>query len=59
MNENIPFSETLVGLLYVDIRKVGKKPENLKKPDDNNDHNNNVDDPFDFPVHRDVGVDKP
>jgi hypothetical protein len=43
----------------MDIRKIGKKPEYLKKPDDNNDHNHNVDDPFDFHIHRDVGVDKP
>jgi hypothetical protein len=43
----------------MDIRKVGEKPEYLKKPDDNYDHNHNVDDPFDFHIHRDVGVDKP
>jgi len=46
-------------LLYMDIRQVTEKSEYLQKPDDNNDHHNNVDDPFDFDIHWDVGVDKP
>jgi hypothetical protein len=46
-------------LLNMNVGKVGEKPENLKKPDDHNDHNHNVDDPFYFPVHGNVGIDQP
>ena len=44
-------------LLHIYIRKVGEKAKYLKKPYDNDDHNHNVDDPFYFPIHWDVGID--
>jgi hypothetical protein len=36
-----------------------EKPKCLEKPDDQNDHNHNVEDPFDFAIHGDVCIDKP
>jgi hypothetical protein len=46
-------------LSHVNVRQVGEKSENLKKPDDNNNHDNNVNDCLDFVVHGDVGIDQP
>ena len=43
----------------MNIRQVAKKPEYLEKPDDNNDHDNNVYDRLDFMIHRDVRIDEP
>jgi hypothetical protein len=43
----------------MNIRQVTEKSKYLKKPDDNNDHNHNVDDPFDFAIHGDVRIDEP
>jgi hypothetical protein len=46
-------------ILYVDIRQVSENPEYLEKPDNYNNHDHNVEDGFDFVIHRDVSVDKP
>ena len=43
----------------MDIRQVAEKPEYLEKPDDNNDHDDNVQDSLDFDIHRDIGIDQP
>ena len=39
--------------------QVGKKPEYLKKPYDNNDYYYDVDDPPDFVIHWNIGIDEP
>lgn len=41
------------------IRQVRENPEYLEKPDDNNNHNHNIEDGFDFVIHGDVSIDKP
>ena len=43
----------------MNVCQVSDQPENLEKPDDNNDHNHNVDDPSDFVIHWDVRIHKP
>ena len=43
----------------MNVCQVSDKPEYLEKPDDNNDHHHDVDDPSDFVIHGDIGVDQP
>jgi len=43
----------------MNIRQVSEKSKYLEKPYDNNNHNNNVDDSFDFDIHGDVRINKP
>jgi hypothetical protein len=40
------------------ILQVTEKPEYLEKPDDYNNHNNNVENVFYFAIHWDVIIDK-
>jgi hypothetical protein len=41
------------------ILQVIENPKYLEKPDDDNNNNHNVQDIFDFTIHRDVIIDKP
>jgi hypothetical protein len=41
------------------IRQVSENPKYLEKPNDNNNHNHNVENGFDFVIHGDVCIDKP
>jgi hypothetical protein len=41
------------------ILQVIEKSKYLEKPNDNNNHNHNVEDIFDFAIHGDVRIDKP
>ena len=43
----------------MDISQVGKDPEYLEEPDDDNNHDYYIENGFDFVIHGDVGVDKP
>ena len=45
--------------LNMKILQVSEKSKYLKKPDNNNNYNHNVEDIFDFMIHRDVIIDKP
>ena len=49
----------LIFILNMHILQVMKKPKCLEKPNDNNNHNHNVEDLFDLSVHGDVGIYKP
>jgi hypothetical protein len=39
--------------------QVTDNPKYLEKPDDNNNHNHNIEDGFDFVIHGNVCIDKP
>ena len=41
------------------VFEITENPKYFEKPDYNNNHNNNVEDVFDFMVHRDIIIDKP
>jgi hypothetical protein len=43
----------------VQILQVMKKSKYLEKPNDNNYHNHNVEDPFDLTIHGDECIHKP
>jgi len=45
-------------LLNINIFKVVENPKDLKKPDDDNNHHDNVQNVFDFTIHGDVIIDK-
>ncbi len=36
-----------------------QKPKRLQEPNDNNNYNNNIENTFDFTIHRYIGVNKP
>jgi len=41
------------------ILQVAENPKYLEKPDNNNNHNNNIENVFDSMIHGDVIIDKP
>jgi len=43
----------------VNPHQVTEKSKYLEQPDDENNHNNNVKDGFDFAIHGDVSIDQP
>ncbi len=58
MSTNILNMSCLDGL-YMYIHQVGKKSKYLEKPDDNHNHDDNIENSFDFDIHGDVRIDKP
>jgi hypothetical protein len=46
-------------ILYMDAHQVSEQPEDFKEPDNDNNHNDNIEDGFNFSIHGNVGVDKP
>ena len=46
-------------ILYMYILQMTEKSKCLKKPNDNNNYNHNIEDFFDFAIHGDVCIDKP
>lgn len=46
-------------VLNLNVPQVFKRPECLKKPDYQNNNDDNIQDTFDFTIHGDVSVDKP
>lgn len=40
------------------VFQIAEHPENIQKPDDYNNYHNGIQDTFDFPVHRDIIIDK-
>ena len=41
------------------MHQVSNNAKYFKEPNDNNYHNHNIEDGFDFMIHGDVGIDKP
>lgn len=46
-------------LLNMYILQETEKAKYLQKPNDNNNYNDNIEDTFDFTIHRDVIIDEP
>jgi hypothetical protein len=55
----LPAHDPQLKILYIIVHQVSYNPEYFKEPNDNYNHNHNIEDGFDFMIHRDVGVDKP
>ena len=45
--------------LCMNIHQIAKKTEYFEKPYNGDNHHNNVENIFDFMIHRDVGIDSP
>jgi len=43
----------------MNIHQIAKKTEYFEKPYNGDNHHNNVENVFDFMIHRDVGIDSP
>jgi hypothetical protein len=48
-----------IEILNMYTHQVTDNPKYLEKPDDNNNHNHNIEDGFDFVIHGNVCIDKP
>jgi hypothetical protein len=44
---------------HLDVAGAAENAKGVEQPDDDTDHHHDVEDLFDLPVHRDVGVDQP
>jgi len=52
-------TDFMVVILNMYIRQEVENPKYLEKPDDDHNHNHNIEDGFDLVIHGDVPVDKP
>jgi len=43
----------------MNMHQIAENPKYLEKPKDNYNHNDNVQDSFDFVIHGDIPIDKP
>jgi len=45
--------------LYVNIHQVAKKPKDFQKPNNDNNHNHNIQDIFYLMIHGNIRIDNP
>ena len=57
-SKNHHFYDSGICILNIYILKVSENPEDLEKPDGNDNYNHNIEDFLDFTIHRDVIIDK-
>ena len=46
-------------ILHMDAHQVAENSEDFEKPYDYDNYNNDVENVFDFPIHRNIRIDQP